>query len=279
MSKCIFCGKSAGLLSKSHKECETKYKNGKSQILQEIANYFNSPAYQKIEHNLNKIAEISLIQKPAFKQLLLMGYNNAVDYFLDDGTINDAEFEKLENFGKTFDITEEELTQAGIQQKIVKSVILNEAINNEISESRVEISGTLPFVFEKNEILLWLFNNAELHQLKTKTHYSGGSQGVSIKLTKGVYYRAGSFKGQPIKTEEIECTGTGMLALTNQNLYYYSFAKSLKIKYNQIISMPTFEDAIGIQQVRANSKTIYFKNIDTWFMYNLISNLIRNQNI
>lgn len=275
MSKCIYCEKSAGLFSKFHKDCETNYNNGKNQILQEIGNHFRSENYKNIKQNVSKIANKSYIFESDLKKLLIKGYDRAVDLFLEDGVISDDEYAKLEDYETLFDIPKDEIARAGSTQKIVKSLILNEALNGKITKSRVEVDGSIPFLFEKDELIVWLFNRVELFELKTKTHYSGGSQGVSIRIAKGLYYKVGAFKGQPIKTEEIRHTATGILVLTDRNLYYSSDGKSLKIKYNQIISMPTFEDAIGIQQARVNSKTLYFKNIDIWFMFNLISNLIQ----
>jgi hypothetical protein len=276
MSKCKYCGKPCGLFSNSHRECEKKYENGKIQILQEIRNHFHSADNLNIKPRVFEIAEESNIGEDEIKKLLIKGYDKAVDLYLEDGIISDDEESQLDSFITVFDISDDELAKAGSTQKIVKSVIINEALNGKITKSRVDIEGSLPFIFEKGELICWLFNRVELHEMKTKTHYSGGSQGASIRVTKGVYYRVGAFKGQPIKTEEIMHTATGILVLTDRNLYYSSSNKSLKIKYSQIISMPTFEDAIGIQQARANSKTIYFKNIDIWFMFNLISNLNQN---
>lgn len=36
------------------------------------------------------------------------------------------------------------------------------------------------------------------------TIYQGKTQGVSVRIAKGLYYRTGSFKGNPVKIEEMK---------------------------------------------------------------------------
>ena len=276
MSNCIYCGKSAGLFSKSHKDCIKINIEGKEQIIQEINNYFKSESYKNVDKNLNSIANESYVDSGDLRKLIVKGYDDAVDKFLEDGILSETELNSLDRFDDIFDITDEELSEYETQTKIIKNRVLQDVINNDIQKSRLTIQGQLPFLLEKDEIVLWIFQNAELYELITRTQFAGGSHGVSVKIAKGLYYRTSSFRGEPIKTQETKFTSSGLLALTNKNLYYGSTVKTLKIKYSQIISMPTFSDAIGIQQSRANSKPLYFKNIDVWFMFNVISNLNGN---
>ena len=42
MSKCKYCGLSAGLFSHAHKECEEKHKQGVAELLAYIHSYFCS---------------------------------------------------------------------------------------------------------------------------------------------------------------------------------------------------------------------------------------------
>jgi hypothetical protein len=272
MSNCKYCGKSAGLFSKSHKDCELKHIQGREQLLEEIATYFQSTHSEDIGKKVYLIAENSFINPQNLREILIQCYDEAVDSFLEDGLISDVEMDILDKYEAIFDINSTELNEAGITHKIVKNLVLQDVMNGDIKASRVNLNDN-PFLFEKDEIMLWIFQNAELYELITKTKFVGGSHGVSIKITKGLYYRTSSFKGEPIKSQESKQTAVGTFVLTNKNLYFGSPNKTLKIKYSQIISMPTFSDAIGIQQSRANSKPLYFKNVDVGFAFNIISNL------
>jgi len=68
--------------------------------------------------------------------------------------------------------------------------------------------------------------------------------------------------------------GTGILAITNISLYFGSTTKTVKIPYKKLISITPYSDGIGIQKDGVSSKPQIFKEIDGWFAYNLISNLI-----
>jgi hypothetical protein len=276
MSNCIYCGKSAGIFSKSHKECVQINTEGKEQISQEINAYFQSENYLNIDKNIGIIANESFVNSYDCRKLIVKGYDNAVNKFLEDGILSETELNSLDKFDDIFNITDEELSEYETQTKIIKNRVLQDVLNNDIQKSRLTIQGQLPFLLEKDEIVLWIFQNAELYELVTRTQFIGGSHGVSVKIAKGLYYRTSSFRGEPFKTQETKFTSSGLLALTNKNLYFGSTTKTLKIKYSQIISMPTFSDAIGIQQSRANAKPLYFKNIDVWFVFNVISNLNGN---
>ncbi|MDY0103312.1 MAG: hypothetical protein RBS07_10260 [Lentimicrobium sp.] len=272
MSNCIYCGKSAGLFSKSHRDCELKYIQGREQIVEEITKYFQSKHSKDIGQKVNSIAESSFISPQNLKKMIIQLYDGAVDVYLEDGVLSELEIDILDKYEAIFNISSAELNEAGITNKIVKNLVLQDVIKGDIKANRIHLNDN-PFLFEKDEIAIWFFEDVELYELITKTKIVGGSHGASIKIAKGLYYRTSSFKGEPIKTEESKLTAVGSFVLTNKNIYFGSPRKTLKIKYSQIISMPTFSDAIGIQQSRANSKPLYFKNIDVGFVFNVISNL------
>ena len=63
-----------------------------------------------------------------------------------------------------------------------------------------------------------------------------------------------------------------MLAITNLHIYFSSSNKNFRIRYDRIVSISPFEDAIGVQKEGVSSKPLTFKNIDGWFYYNFIKN-------
>ena len=136
--------------------------------------------------------------------------------------------------------------------------------------------GAIPFLLEKGENILWLFQNVEFYEQRTKTSFEGRSQGISIKIAKGVYYRTGNFKGNPVVNTQMTLLGSGILALTNKNLYFSSSIKNLKTPFKKLISLTEYSDGIGMQKDGTTAKPQIFKNIDGWFAYNLISHLNSN---
>lgn len=73
----------------------------------------------------------------------------------------------------------------------------------------------------------------------------GGSQGVSIRIAKGVYYRVGAFKGQPVEYSERVFVGSGLFAVTNRHIYL-SGGKSFRIQHDKIVTIEPFTNGVGM---------------------------------
>lgn len=273
MGKCKFCGNPAGLFSSKHKECEKAYESGKQQIIFEVEDsVLNGNEFPKLKESIEEIAKTSFIDENTKKQFLIDGLNQAVDKFLEDGIIDSKEEETLNSFTNYFQIEQDDLDKNNLTVKIVKALVLRDVMEGEVND-RVGFQGNLPFLMQKSETVLWIFQDVNYYHQKTKTTYQGGSQGVSFRVAKGVYYRTGGFKAQPVKQEVNQLIGTGLLVLTNKHLYFHCPEKSLKIPYNKIISLQSYQNALGIQKDGVSAKPMTFENIDEWFVYNLISNL------
>jgi hypothetical protein len=139
--------------------------------------------------------------------------------------------------------------------------------------NRIKVNGQVPFNLLKDEYLIWLYNDTNYYQEKTRTHYAGSSQGISIRLAKGLYYRVGAFRGNPVKTNQIELVDTGLLGITDKHIYFTGKRSSFRLKYSKIISFIPYDDGIGLFKDTASSKQQIFITNDGWFTYNLIINL------
>jgi len=273
MGICKFCGQKAGLFSSVHKECVAANDAGKVTIVNKVSQaIIETTDFSKFDAEINNLAQIAYIKKEELSELYSLGFDNAVESFLNDGVVSAEEEQKIANFKNHYNFGESTLDGRGSLQKIVKALILRDILDGNIP-SRLNIAGTLPFLLEKDESIIWLFQNVEFYEQRTKTTYQGRSQGVSVKIAKGLYYRTGSFKGNPVTSEQMTLLGNGVLALTNKNLYFASATKTFKTSYNKLIAITPYSDGIGIQKDGASSKPQIFKDLDGWFTYNLISNL------
>lgn len=277
MGKCIYCGESAGLFSSKHKGCEEKFNQGKVDIISNVVNYLNTTktGADSITQRLNEISKSSFIDNNLSKDLIIVGFEEAIDKFLDDGIFSTEEETKVLDFIKAFNLQQEDLNKNGYYNKVVQASILRSLVNGIIPEGKVSIIGTNPFNFFQSEKLIWYYNNATFYELKTNTQYQGKSSGISLKILKGVYYRIGQFKGNPVQTLEMKLISHGILALTDQNIYFSSPVKNLRIPYNQILSFQNYSDGIGIQEDKTTAKPKAFGNIDGWFVYNVAMNFAK----
>jgi len=122
---------------------------------------------------------------------------------------------------------------------------------------------------------VWVFQRCDYLEDKIHRQYEGGSQGVSIRVMKGVYYRMGAFKGQAVDRTERVHVDTGLVVVTDKNIYFAGPAESLRIPYTKIVSFQPFSDGIGVIRDAASAKPQIFVTHDGWFTYNLVTNLAK----
>jgi hypothetical protein len=142
-----------------------------------------------------------------------------------------------------------------------------------ILPQRLNITGNLP-ILQKNESIVWGFAGVSLHEFRTKTSYVGGSQGVSLRIMKGVYYRIGAYKGERLESTHLKHIDDGMLFLTNKNLYFVGAIKSHRLPYPKIVAAKLYLDGLQITRESVNPKPQVFVFEDAEFAINLLSRLV-----
>jgi hypothetical protein len=92
--------------------------------------------------------------------------------------------------------------------------------------------------------------------------YSGGSQGVSFQIAKGVRYRVGAHRGHMVKEDRLVKTSMGVLIITNQRLFLHPFPgyKPLSIPLNKILSYQCYNN--GIEVYKEGREKGYFLSMD-----------------
>jgi len=284
MGNCIYCSKPAGFFRKKHKECEAKFLEEKRQREQKIVAEKNeilslaasaAIGQGSIEAVSAKIKSASeFIDDVTSKGLLVQAWESAVDKCLGDSLLTKEEESKLVDFKKAFALTQDDSDKNGAYTRITQAAILRDLVEGKITE-RVSIVGSLPFNFKKNEKLVWLFKGVQYYEQKTRREFVGGSHGISVRIVRGVYYRVGAFKGHPVERTETVHLDTGMLAVTDQHVYFAGSAKSFRVPYTKIVTMTPYSDGIGIQRDAASAKPQSFTVGDGWFINNLMANLAK----
>jgi hypothetical protein len=139
----------------------------------------------------------------------------------------------------------------------------------------MSVDRDLPINFQKDEQVVWAFPNCKYLEDKTRRQFVGGSQGVSVRVMKGVYYRVGAFKGQAVEHTERVHIDTGWVVITNKNIYFAGPRKSVRLPYAKILSFEPFSDGFGVMRDTTTAKPQIFVTGDGWFTYNLVINLAK----
>src|SRR5271165_1014809 len=126
-------------------------------------------------------------------------------------------------------------------------------------------------ILGKGESIIWAFPNVQVRELKRHREYHGGSEGFSIRLFKGVYYRVSGFRGVPVETQSYDSIGVGIFIITNKNLFLELPARTFKIPIAKLTTVTPYSDGIGFQRDTARESSFLCTNIDGWFAYNVVS--------
>ena len=130
-----------------------------------------------------------------------------------------------------------------------------------------------PAVLGKAEKIIWMYPNIECLEDKKRTRYVGGSQGVSVRIVKGMSYRVGNHRGEKVQEEYTQSVGYGDLYITTKNVIFCG-EKPIKIPLNKILSIKEYSNGTGIIKDGANPKQYTFLGITPYIISNTLSLLI-----
>ncbi len=108
--------------------------------------------------------------------------------------------------------------------------------------------GMSTIVIKKNEEVHFVTYIVLMEMKTINLGYAGGSSGVSIRVTKGISYRFGAYKGQVKKEDKLVQTSIGYLIITNKRILLHPFPghKPISIPLNKVLSYNCFENGVEI---------------------------------
>lgn len=276
MGSCSYCGADAGFFRTEHQECAAKYANGMGKMVSLASQAVrNGTGFSGLEQQMQSLATSHAPVRFSIRDALIKGWESAIDEMLNDTVITAAEEAQVMNYVRHFSLTQPVLNVNGAFTRLAYGCALRDVLEKGLT-SRAVITFQLPFNLMKNEQLIWCFRNVPCFEEKIYKSYVGQSQGVSVRVMKGVYYRVGSSRGYPVETSKTEQIDTGMLGITTQHIYFAGSRKSFRIPYKKVVSFTPYADGLGVCRDAASAKPQTFITGEGWFIYNLVMNLSRN---
>lgn len=273
MSDCRYCGRPAGFLKSRHAQCQSQHEKGISQVRDvALRSLTSDDSFEGLRPALLELGRSSYIHADKISESLIWAWREAVKHALEDGLLTEEEELRLITSKKILALPDADLNKDLALTRLVQAAVLRDVVNGVVPQ-RIKIDGSLPFNFLKNEKLIWIFQGAQLSKDVSRKHFEGRSQGVSIRIVKGVYYRAGAFKGYPVVTTTHQHIDTGMLGITNKHIYFSGSSKQFRVAHNKIVSVIPYSDGVGIQKDGVRDSLMTFKLGDGWFAHNLLSNM------
>lgn len=270
MGDCIYCGRPAGLMRSRHPDCQNKYDDALCKILDVVRASLNGTgSFGSLKPTVATLAAGVNLPDAELRSTLARGWTDAVEGFLQNGLLDIAEEQRLSSFQQLLGLSQQDLNIFGGYTRVAQAAVLRDLAGGKLP-SRVSVAGGVPVNLQRGESIIWAFRNVEMMEDKTRREYVGRSQGVSFRVMKGVHYRIGSFKGTPIDKTERVLVDSGMLVVTDRNIYFSGPQKSVRIPFEKVVAFHPYDNGVGIMRDAANAKAQVFVTGDGWFTYNLL---------
>ncbi|TMW77973.1 hypothetical protein FG147_02445 [Thauera sp. UPWRP] len=290
MGDCIYCGKPAGFFRKKHPECqrasderiqaqeeqaranEARERAAEAVLMPRLKQIIADDASGDAGAVLQEVADAHQIDARRLRPAAIRACEEAISAAMEDGLLTEQEERGIIRLMSALDVSRHNLSDGDAWGRLVKLATLRDIMSGTISD-RITVPDGLPVNFRKGERMVWAFPGCDYLEDRSRTTYVGGSQGISVRIMSGVYYRVGAFKGERISKTERVHVDTGWVVITDQNVYFAGPKKSVRLPYEKIVSFLPFSDGIGVMKDTATAKPQIFVTGDGWFTYNLVSNL------
>ncbi len=129
------------------------------------------------------------------------------------------------------------------------------AVARRSKQSGFNTRDASPILLKKGEFLILILENAGLVELgRGRGTYQGGSQGVSIRITKGVYYRVGGHRGTFVPgPETLKIVDQGTAAITNQRVVFQGAGKTREWLFSKLIGLD-HDPTKGISMIHVSNR-------------------------
>ena len=260
---CSRCGVKLGLLSYQSPDglcssCETEVQEAKDMATRE--------AIKRMPYVIQEIAETKAIDanqlsylqglEPIYRDF---AYNDLVTWLLADKELDIKEAALLMSLHKDLAL---DPTKSTFIDKVVPSYYVS-AIRN---KGALPVASSKPLmkldvILKKGEIPHY-YCNSVLTETRVKTGFVSGSQGVSIRVMKGVYYRIGGTRGHITKEEQLVETSRGTLIITNERMLLHpeKTTKPVSIPINKILSYKCYDDGVALYKDGREKPFIFLVN-------------------
>ena len=135
------------------------------------------------------------------------------------------------------------------------------------------VNGAVPFNLMKSEQLVWVIQGVDYLETVVRRERRGSSQGLSIRVARGLYHRPSAFRSRHIEWEETVHAGTGTLGLTTKHIHFAGSRKRFRVRYDRIVAFEPFSDGFGVMRDAQTAKPQTFRTGNGWFAHNLAANL------
>lgn len=135
----------------------------------------------------------------------------------------------------------------------------------EIQAGRLPTTTVIGLVLQKGEVAHWCEPAEILEERVVNRRFVGGSQGVSIRIAKGVSYRVGSFRGHTIVDRATIPVSRGHFVVTSKRLVFLGDKKGFTCRYDKVLDIQLMKDGVRVSDSAGKPHLFRFsstRNVD-----------------
>jgi hypothetical protein len=273
MADCLICGKPLGFWHSCHAACESALASAKSDIETIFVGFTvnlndnTAPSPVSLQESVSRRAQQFGFTEDAVSQVVLAGLTAAAKTAFSERDVSDRELEKIATIVAAFNIRPNTIAGSAAFAILTQVMTLRD-LRRGLLPTRHRSGAGSSIVLKVGDQIIWSFGNSTRLEMKTAAHYEGGSQGVSIRIVKGISYRVGAFKGRRVETNSLANCGAGSLVVTNKRVQFLSPAGNKSIDISAIEVVDRYSDGIGITP--KHGKAQFFIGVEPLFAADLI---------
>jgi hypothetical protein len=149
-----------------------------------------------------------------------------------------------------------------------------------ISDAR---HGILPIIadpliiLQKDERPHWRTDAKLLEERVVARRYEGGSQGVSIRLAKGVSWRVGAQRGHIVSETAVIPISVGNFVVTDKRLVFSGDGKSFSVAYPKLLDAHMYADGIRVTPSSGKPYLLQFPDVESADVVGaIVSQILKN---
>src|SRR6266851_51997 len=165
MGACKFCGKDAGWFKNEHQTCRDLNIAGWQDMLHQASGAaLGKGELSTLRDRLRQLAVTTRQSRDVVPNVLVLGWEEAAKAALDDKVLSHEDEAALMIYARTFNLEQSDLDKRGWYARTAMSAVLREVLNGGLP-TRIETDGSVPFNFQKDEVLVWLFQGVPYHEM------------------------------------------------------------------------------------------------------------------
>jgi len=176
-----------------------------------------------------------------------------------DGSLTEAEEKEIQEIQFFLLVPDSQIVRN--RQELERLRLLRE-----IEEGKLPTTHAVGLVLQAEEIAYCREQAFIIEERVTDREYVGGSQGISLRIAKGLSYRIGSYKGHLISRTGIVQVSRGDLVVTNQRIIFRGDRKGFNIKLDKVLGVDVLADGLRITDGNGRPHAIQLYDFNRSFL-------------